>query len=88
MEAGDVARERFLNYLNRKLKDEWMDTTVWEFYSFLLDEAKKHKPDYSGFGSFEYQDDVAEAKKMSAQKSEPPSTVHLPERHKRKPLRF
>jgi len=62
IDAGDVARQRFYNYLDEKLnKDEW-DTTKWEFYTFLLEQAKNHKLDISGYGSLEYQKDKDKAK--------------------------
>jgi hypothetical protein len=81
MNAGNIAQERFLNFLNEKLKNE-DDTTVWEFYSYLLEQAKNHKLDFSGYGSFEYQDDRAEAKKRNAAMPDP-DAFRLPERKHR-----
>ena len=62
-DAGDVARNRLENYLDEKLKGEW-DTTTWEFFTFLLEQAKNHKLDTSGYGSVEYQQDRSEARQI------------------------
>jgi len=66
-DAGDVAKKRFFDYLDKILNKQW-DTTKWEFYTFLLEQAKNHRLDYSGFGSFEYQKDRDEAKNIYQQK--------------------
>ncbi|MDR2028297.1 MAG: hypothetical protein LBP93_02025 [Treponema sp.] len=61
MLVSTIAKERFEQYLAEKLQNEW-DDTVWEFYTWLLDQAKRHKPDYSGYIYPEYHRDEAEAK--------------------------
>jgi len=62
-DAGDVAKKRLYDFLDEKLNKEW-DTTKWEFFNFLLEQAKNHKSDYSGFGSLEYQQDRDEANRI------------------------
>jgi hypothetical protein len=62
--AGTIARDRLIQYLDDALKEAW-DTSAWEFYTFLLDRAKKHKIDISGFGSVEFQKDRDEARKQN-----------------------
>jgi hypothetical protein len=59
--ADAIARERLETYLSKKLNGE-DDCTAWEFYTWLLEKAKQHKVDRSGYGSFEYQDDRARAR--------------------------
>jgi hypothetical protein len=51
-----AAKERLEKYLNKKLKDE-NDLSVWEFYTWLLSQAKKHPVDISGYTCIQYQDD-------------------------------
>lgn len=66
--AACIAKERFHNYLTETLYSNGLpDETVWEFYTWLLEQAKQHKPDYSGFISTDYQDDAAEAEKRRKQ---------------------
>jgi hypothetical protein len=60
LDAGDIARQRLDVYFDSVLKDE-LDTVKWEFYSFLLEQAKNHKLDFSGYGSIAYQKDRNEA---------------------------
>jgi len=67
-DAGDVAKKRFYDYLEDKLKDRW-DDSRWEFFTFLLEQAKNHKIDNSGYGSFEYQKDRDEAKRICQQRN-------------------
>jgi len=68
-DAGDVAKKRFYDYLEEILpKNEW-DDTRWEFYTFLLEQAKNHKLNNSGFGPFEYQKDKDEAKRICQQRN-------------------
>ncbi|GBU28285.1 hypothetical protein R84B8_01843 [Treponema sp. R8-4-B8] len=62
-DAGDIAKKRLYDFLEEKLNKEW-DTTKWEFCNFLLEQAKGHKLDNSGYGSFEYQKDRDEAKRI------------------------
>jgi hypothetical protein len=66
MTAGTIAKERFEQYLEEKLQDGW-DKTEWEFYDWLLEQAKRHKPDYSGYGCSKYLQDKAEAKRRNSQ---------------------
>jgi hypothetical protein len=66
-DAGAIARERLIRYLDETLKDAW-DTSSWEFYTFLLDKAVKHHIDTSGYGSLEYQKDRNEARKRNNRK--------------------
>jgi hypothetical protein len=71
--ASDIARERFEKYAAKKIRDNdglrESDLTVWEFYTFLLAQAKRHKLDFSGFASVEYQADQATAKKRRNRES-------------------
>jgi hypothetical protein len=69
IDAGDVAKKRLYDYLEEKLKGE-MPETKWEFYTYLLELAKGHKLDLSGYGSCEYQDDRAAAKSMYKKQQE------------------
>ncbi|GMO16046.1 MAG: hypothetical protein Pg6A_02290 [Termitinemataceae bacterium] len=62
----DIARERFDNYLFEKLGDETSEVK-WEFYTFLLKQAREHKLDFSGYVSFEQQADRMEAKKRNVE---------------------
>ena len=86
-DAGAVARQRFEVYLKDKLKNENDDTAIWEFYTFLLAQAKKHVIDRSGYGSLEYQQDRRDAINNYRQWLEEShkSDFKLPGRHKRKP---
>jgi hypothetical protein len=54
--AGAIARERLEKYLAEKLAGEF-DLSCWEFYTFLLEQAKNHRVDRSGYGSLEFQSD-------------------------------
>jgi hypothetical protein len=60
IDAGDAAKQRLYAYLDERLKGE-LDTTKWEFFSFLLKQAENHKLDISGYGSLEYQKDREKA---------------------------
>jgi hypothetical protein len=62
MTAGTIAKERLEQYLTEKLRGEW-DETAWEFYTWLTEQAKGHKPDHSGYIRPEYHQDEAEAKR-------------------------
>ena len=83
--AGSIARQRLENYLADKLKNEEDDLTTWEFYTYLLEQAKKHNLDRSGYESLEYQQDKKETtnncRKMEEERHN--SGFRLPE-HKRK----
>jgi hypothetical protein len=48
-----------------KLHDEFDDTTMWEFYTFLYKKAQEHQADYSGYTSIAYQADREGAKKRN-----------------------
>jgi hypothetical protein len=56
MTAGQIAKQKFESYLEEELKNEW-DSTVWEFYTWLLKKAQSHSLDTSGYESCEYQRD-------------------------------
>ncbi|MDR0511729.1 MAG: hypothetical protein LBG93_01310 [Treponema sp.] len=45
--AAAIAKQRFEKYLAEKLYGSF-DLTVWEFYTFLLEQAKKHHIDTRG----------------------------------------
>jgi hypothetical protein len=62
MTAEDVARERFEAYMKDKLRTE-DDLSAWEFYTWLLKQAKQRKTDSSGYAPFAYQDDQETARK-------------------------
>jgi hypothetical protein len=66
MDAGEIARQRFERYAVEKLGDEWDDTVRWEFWNHMLEQAKSHRLDHSGYGSFEYQADRAKAREELA----------------------
>jgi len=68
-DAGDVAKKRFYDYLDETLSKEEWDDTRWEFYTFLLEQAKNHKLHTSGYGPFEYQKDKDEAKRICQQRN-------------------
>jgi hypothetical protein len=64
LDAGAVARDR----LNRCLADKLdcaSDDVVWEFYTYLLKQAQKHKPDHSHNVQYlaAYKEDVVAAAK-------------------------
>jgi hypothetical protein len=63
MTASDVARQRLDDYLDEKLFGEF-DDSKWEFFTYLLEQAKSHRVDYSGFISFKQQDDAEEARRI------------------------
>ena len=58
--AGAIAKERLEKYVTEKLTESW-DECAWEFYTFLLEQAKKHPVDYSGYASPAYLKDHGEA---------------------------
>jgi len=41
-DAGDIAQQRLYDYLDEKLKGQTA-TVKWEFFNFLLKQAKKHE---------------------------------------------
>jgi len=60
--AKDVAKQRLDAYLNNLLADAW-DTSAWEIYTYLFEQAKKHSLDTSGYVSPAYKADETEAVK-------------------------
>ena len=69
-DAGDIARQRLNNYIDEKFKGIWDDTTTWEFFTYLLEQAQRHEPDNSGYGAFEYQKDRDEARAICRKREE------------------
>jgi hypothetical protein len=67
IDAGTIARNRFERYIADKLSDSW-DEERWEFYTFLLEQAKKHDPDPSGYMRAEYKQDQDEARRRNSAK--------------------
>lgn len=66
-DAGYVAQQRLFSYLDEKIGKE-DDLIRWEFFSYLLEQAKGHKLDMSGYGSLAYQQDREEARAMRRQR--------------------
>jgi hypothetical protein len=64
MTAGDIAKERFEQYMTGKLQDAW-DRERWELYTYLLKQAENHRLDISGYISPEYKNDEREAWRQS-----------------------
>ena len=67
--AGDLAQQRFYDYIDENLKkshfESWnWDITNWELFTFLLEQAKNHKLEVSGYESLEYKKDKDEAKRI------------------------
>jgi len=60
LNAKDVAKQRLDSYLNEKLADAW-DMSAWEFYTYLLEQAKKHPLVTTGYASMAYKADKKEA---------------------------
>ena len=58
--AAAIAKDRLEQYLSEKLKDTW-DECAWELYTYLLEQAKNHRLDTSGYAPPAYQKDHAEA---------------------------
>jgi len=86
-DAGDIAKKRLFDYLDEKIGEE-DDQVRWEFYSFLLEKAKGHKLDFSGYSSLAQQQDKAEAlavcRKRNTEYKE--GEFRLPERRKSRHL--
>ena len=59
--AGSIVKQRLINYVEDKLESVIDDTSSWEFYAYLLEQAKKHSVDYSGYAPLAYQADRDEA---------------------------
>jgi ParB family chromosome partitioning protein len=57
--ASTIAKERLDQYISDKADND--DLALWEFYSWLLEQAKTHQVDRSGFISREYLSDKKQA---------------------------
>jgi hypothetical protein len=55
--AATIAKDRLDQYILEKVEDELDDLALWEFYTWLLEQAKTHKVDRSGFISEAYKVD-------------------------------
>jgi hypothetical protein len=62
MTAAEIAKQRLESCVKEKLKGYWDDTSAWEFYTFLLEQAQNHTVDNSGYASLAYQADQKQAK--------------------------
>jgi DTW domain-containing protein YfiP len=62
MTAAEIARKRFEAYIAEKLRNE-DDLATWEFYTWILEKAKRHEADSSGYAPLEYQEDREAARK-------------------------
>jgi len=65
MTAAEIAKQRFEEFVQQKLTEQdgrpVDGLTQWEFYTHLLNQAKAHKLNYSGYASPAYQQDRAAA---------------------------
>ncbi|GHU84686.1 hypothetical protein FACS189473_2580 [Spirochaetia bacterium] len=61
--AATIAKERLDQYILDKVEVQWDDLALWEFYTWLLEQAKRHAVNRSGFISNEYKADQEQAKK-------------------------
>jgi ParB family chromosome partitioning protein len=61
--AATIAKERLDQYILEKVEDEWDDLALWEFYTWLLEQAKHHGVDRSGFISEAYKADKDQSMK-------------------------
>jgi hypothetical protein len=54
--AGDKARAGLIAFVESKVRAQGFNTDLeqWEFYSFLLAQAKRHRVDTSGYIPAEY----------------------------------
>jgi hypothetical protein len=59
--ADEIARERFPDYVEQKLFSACEDSRH-EFFTFLLEQARKHPIDNSAYRLLEFQRDKEEAK--------------------------
>ena len=61
--AAEIAHKRLDDYLTEKLSKYWGgdDLCTWEFYTYLLKQAKKHIVDTSGYSPPSYLDDHTQA---------------------------
>jgi hypothetical protein len=60
--AAEIARRRLKAYLDEKLRDEY-DSEAWEFYTSLLETAKRQKVSRNGYLSETYLEDQSTAVK-------------------------
>jgi hypothetical protein len=61
--AAEIARKRLEDYLTELLAGEF-DLTAWEYYTWLLEKARGHKPDRSGYATLYYQADRDAAREI------------------------
>jgi hypothetical protein len=61
--AATIAKERLDQYILDVVKDKWDDLALWEFYTWLLGQAKHHAVDRSGFVSEAYKTDKGQSDK-------------------------
>jgi len=87
LSAAEIGKRRLEQYITEKLSKYWGgdDLCTWEFYTFLLEQAKKHQVDTSGFESSAYKDDKAEALKNHKlfREEQAKNEFHLPDRRRR-----
>jgi hypothetical protein len=62
--AATIAKERLNQYISDKVEDKWDDLAFWEFYTWLLEQAKHHGVDRRGFISEAYKADKEQAEKQ------------------------
>jgi hypothetical protein len=87
--AANTAKMRFERFVLKKLSAE-TDLTAWEFYTFLLNQARKHKLDFSGYASIEYQEDrekVIQRNSAKKEKTEPPKSASPTKPKPRRPVK-
>ena len=73
--AGELAKLRLVSYLDTKLSNT-PDKCVWEFYNFLLRQAKKHPLNFNDFFSLSYQDDDNKTTEQAIRKLSKPLKNH------------
>jgi hypothetical protein len=83
VDAGDVAKQRFLKHLDEKIGKE-DDLVRWEYFTYLLEQTKCHKLDNSGYACLAYQKDREEAKTIRRQREKEyeDGEFRLPERRR------
>jgi hypothetical protein len=62
--AATIAKEQLDQYILDKVDDKWDDLALWEFYTWLLEQAKHHEVDWSGFISEAYKAEKERAEKQ------------------------
>jgi ParB family chromosome partitioning protein len=60
--AATIAKERLDQYILEKVEDKYDDLALWEFYTWLFEQAKRHAVDRSGFTSEAYKTDKKQTK--------------------------